>query len=539
MSTLQQIQPIVRQGRAERVLTIAAAVVAGIFVVYFAARMHAVIGGLYANGDSASALVLAQFFGDKGDGQLVLGNYAWLEPLFVFHWTAWLPHHRQAWELMPFAAYVVTIALTAWSVARAATRRAGVVVGLALLVPAPLIAVSVFAPNAHGHTLAHTALLAVFLVTTPRLGAWSRARRVAWAVALVVTLAAGASSDVLLIIGGVAGFLAAVAVAWRRGLLPDSSAAIAAGAALAGVAGGLLLKHIAHTSGVVSTSHQTLLLPADQLAPHFRMLLESLALFGHGRLGGALKSWDLMHELPALAVMVGVPVVVVGKWRATVGAAWNPGREPEQRLLLVFWAVACTTIAAAYVVTDAAVDIYGSRYLTVIWPGLLSIAAVMGPARRVIPALAVVTIVTGVIGILELRHGDYTTPTSAFPQGSNVSALEQLAQREHLDHGYAGYWEAAEMTAQTNFRLHVWPLLNCGAGLSERCPVGVHRIDTWYRPKPGPVKTFYVVDSVTIGSGLGGPPASWGRPLNHATFGQLDVYVYGYDIASRLGAPTG
>lgn len=56
-------------------------------------------------------------------------------------------------------------------------------------------------------------------------------------------------------------------------------------------------------------------------------------------------------------------------------------------------------------------------------------------------------------------------------------------------------------------------------------------------PKPR-TRSFYVVDSVQIEPVIGPPPARWGQPVRTATFGQLTVYVYDYDIAARLPEGT-
>jgi hypothetical protein len=67
--------------RTESVAFWAAVTAVGVFVVWLIADIGSVSGALYRNPGNASSLVLAQYLGDHRSGDVVLGNYAWLEPL--------------------------------------------------------------------------------------------------------------------------------------------------------------------------------------------------------------------------------------------------------------------------------------------------------------------------------------------------------------------------------------------------------------------------------------------------------------------------
>ena len=192
------------------VLWVAIAAV-GTFLVWLLADIGSVTGALYRNPDNASSFVLAELLDDRGSGYVILGNYPWLEPLYALHLTRWLPDHRQLWEAGPFVLYLASVVLIGWQVGRGVSKRAGLVVALAMAAPAPLVLGYVAVPNAHGHTLFHVALLGAFAVSVPSVAGWGGAKRALWAVGLAVTLAPGASSDVLLLIGGVLPFLMALA----------------------------------------------------------------------------------------------------------------------------------------------------------------------------------------------------------------------------------------------------------------------------------------------------------------------------------------
>jgi hypothetical protein len=101
-----------------------AIVAAGAFLVALALREGEVIDGIYRNADYASTPVIAELFGERGSGDVTLGNYPWLESLYVLRLTSWLPHHIGVWEALPFLGYAAAILAFAWTL-RVGDGRAG------------------------------------------------------------------------------------------------------------------------------------------------------------------------------------------------------------------------------------------------------------------------------------------------------------------------------------------------------------------------------------------------------------------------------
>src|SRR5438093_4302901 len=118
-----------------------------VFLIWSAIRIHGLLASIYQNSDIASAPVLAELLGERGSGLVTLGYYPWLEPLYALHLTRWLPDHRVAWEILPFALYGAVVALVGWTVRRTVSTAAGVAVALAMAAPAPLVIFFLGAPN--------------------------------------------------------------------------------------------------------------------------------------------------------------------------------------------------------------------------------------------------------------------------------------------------------------------------------------------------------------------------------------------------------
>ncbi len=522
---------IPRRGELDSVVLSVAIAAVGTFLVWLLADIGSVTGALYRNPDNASSFVLAELLDDRGSGDVILGNYAWLEPLYALHLTRWLPDHRQLWEAGPFVLYVASVALIGWQVGRGVSRQAGLVVALAMAAPAPLVLGYVAVPNAHGHTLFHVALLGAFAVSVPSVAGWGGAKRALWAVGLAVTLAPGASSDVLLLIGGVLPFLMALAYGWLRAAVPGRVAALGAAACLGGVGGGYALAAWADDARVHETGVPIPLASTSHALANVWRLLEDSALFIHGRLGETSSALGWALELVGLVAVVGLPIL----WIATlfrVSAGLRRRDRPATSLLAVYWAMASLAISAAFILSSAPEDIGSTRYVTVLWPALLALAAVAF-GRRALTPLAVAAAAAAILGCLELADGRYTQ-VAPYPDRA-LASLRQFVAVNHLEHGYASYVNAPVITVQTDFAVRTYPVERCDATGDGLCRYGLHRIDSWYTPKRD-ARSFFVVAERPGWPLLGGPPPRWGPPIDEAQFGPFRVYAYAFDLARILAS---
>ena len=186
-------------------------------------------------------------------------------------------------------------------------------------------------------------------------------------------------------------------------------------------------------------------------------------------------------------------------------------------------------LSAGFIVSSTPVDIFSDRYLV----GLIYAAAALVPllaaeslARRL--ALAACASVFAFTGLLLLQQGQGSANIGNFPSDGVSGQLARIAHREHLTTGYAGYWDAAPITWATHFQVRVYPIFACGTGL---CPFSIHYISSWYTPRAG-IHTFLVSDPTQP---VAAPPVpSLGKPIAVHRIGELTMYVYPYDIASRF-----
>jgi hypothetical protein len=522
----------------ERVAIWIALASVAVFVVWFAIRIREIVVNPYQNADLGSSLMLAEFFPERGSGYVILGYYPWLESLFALDWTRWLPDHLAAWKAGPFVVYGATVVLAGWTVMRATSWRLGLVVALAMAAPAPFVIYMLGVPNQRLPLFVHAVVLAAFLVILPALPGWRRLWQVLWGAGLALTLAPGVASDPLMIPAGVLPFLAAVALGWRLRLLSPRLLAFAGAACLAGVAGGWLLLELAEQAKIIHNHDDVFAVaPAGLVLSNVGLLLENVALFAHGKFATStadqIDGLNVLRELLAVAAVVATVIfgyVVVRSARPTLV---DGARPAEQRLLAIYWGVSIVAVSLAFVIVTAPVGTNAIRYVTTLWPALLTLVAILY-GRRAIAGLAILATVCAVTGCIELAKGFYTPGTGPPPDTEEAAAVEDFVAAHDLDHGYAGYWDAIPLSLQSDFKVRAYPIEPCYLPEEDRyCPERLHIIESWYEPKQD-VRTFYVTNALPLVPYLDPPPASWGRPFKTARFGDLTIYAYDYDIASRL-----
>jgi hypothetical protein len=395
-----------------------------------------------------------------------------------------------------------------------------------------------FAWSVHAAAWFHAPLIGAFLVLCVSRGGWlgSVWAHVLTAAALTAFTALGVASDRLLLVAGVAPLaLAGLALVW---LLPGPVGRRAALTACGVAAGSVLLAlpigAAAREAGVDAAEFPVRFATFEQIAPNFRLLVESLAYLAGGDFGGKEPTAGTVLELLcAVAVVLGAVWAI--RYALRFASRANP--DPVRAAHVAFWSLAGTVSAVVFVISSLPVDKFSARYVVATLyavAALVPVAAVTSPGCRRAAVVAGVALVA-LSGIVSLAERELQDNPAGYPTGVVSGQLADLVREEDLHHGYAGYWDAAPLTWQTKAEARVYPLQACPANAAtdaDYCPMPFHRIDSWYTPVEG-VRTFLVVDHRQ--PSVKAPDRGFGRPERVDRIGQLEVYVYGYDIASRLG----
>jgi hypothetical protein len=208
---------------------------------------------------------------------------------------------------------------------------------------------------------------------------------------------------------------------------------------------------------------------------------------------------------------------------------------PEQATRLawcVFWASSAVLLSVAFIFSAIPEDLGSSRYLI----GLIFAAAALVPllgsrstlARVAVTAAVTVYAFTGWLALAQERIGPPASPSDQL-----ANAVLKFSREEHLAVGYSGYWDAAPITWAARFGVKVFPVQECD-GNQHLCGFELHIITSWYKPRPG-ARSFLLSDPA-YPSVPSAPTPDLGKPIAVHQIGQVMMYVYPYDIASRLFA---
>ena len=209
----------------------------------------------------------------------------------------------------------------------------------------------------------------------------------------------------------------------------------------------------------------------------------------------------------------------------------RPRGGADRLAFIVFWCSSLLLLSAAFVFSTLPVDINTARYLV----GVLYAGAALGPviARgrpRAETALVLGTCVFALSALTSMVNGANTQNANHFPSADLDRRIARVAEAHHLKYGYAGYWDAAPIMWATDFRLRVYPVLSCTQG-DGVCRFYLHNVSSWYKPRRD-VWSFLLVDPAL--SMQPRPTARLGRPANVYHVGRVEMYVYPYDLASRI-----
>lgn len=524
-----------------------------VYLILLVLRFRGIVTSTNLDADAVSAPVIGELFGSAPpSAHVVLGEFAWYATLLFELGTKWLPAHRHVWEVAPYLMALAGAGLTAWSVWQVAGRFAASLTAVLLVCAAPATLHLLLSMTQHAPDWFCLGLLAAFLVLLERRAATLRLRAVV-PLSLIVGLVVGvnAASDPLLVVSGLAPFVLAVAASRVLARGTDSArTVVVAGATLAVVALAWAGTAIAMSALHVSAEpglHTSTLATAAKVAANFRLWWHSVAVLGNGDFFGHALTFTsglaVVCAILSIGAVVLLPRLGWAELRARWPVAWTAAerasgsaRPPASAPLAftVFWCSSAVLLTAVFLISAIPVDIHADRYLL----GVIYAAAAVIPAvaaRRLVtqPIALVGTCVLALSGIVSLTQGVVTRNTEGFPPAGLARRVAALASANHLKVGYAGYWDAAPITWASHFHAEVYPVSVCDQG-AHLCPFDLHVISSWYSPRAG-AGSFLLTDRRL--KLVPAPTPDLGRPAAVYRIGQVTMYVYRYDIASKF-APT-
>ncbi|WP_249010199.1 hypothetical protein [Conexibacter sp. DBS9H8] len=530
----------------------------GVGVLYgilLVVHLHEILAVTYANSDVAIVPVVAHRI-DVGAplGSVVIGNRPLYEEILGATVVGWLPDHRELWRLIPVAWLALDLALLGWAAAVGFGRRSALLLVVAVACLGQMGRQYFFSWDFHDLPQLHAILLMAALVYAARRDApWREPRLVLGAIGLGLLSALPEASDPLFLISGLAPFLgAAVILAIAR---PGRASAELLGlaAAVCGLAllGAHFLTVVMAAHGFVHSPFPLTLTPMNELGHDAGLVLQGLTnIAGGDFLGIAPDGHGLLTLVRGGLILAGLVAALLTVLAHTVALLRGRGPRAAPALAyLAFWALALLLGLGAYLLSNVAVDYLSGRYLLAPYLAIPALLVTAAPDRAALRrrALSVGVGAFAAAGALALPATAGALPGLA-PGPSAARRLAAYAAREHVQIGFGSYWTSVALTWETRFRLSLGAVGPCPVGTATGlCPWGI-ALSAWYRPR-SQVRSLLIVDpTVPNTGGISPAGTSWmtsltatdlGPPLTHARIAGMEVYVYGYDIASRFPpAPT-
>lgn len=523
---------------------------AGVYLLTVLIKFSELIATTYLDADLSSAPVIGELFHFSAHGQVVLGDLGWYSTLIFEVGTRWLPLHRQVWEGAPFVLVLAAAALIAWGAWRVAGRLGALVGGVVVLCASPAALQWLFALDDHSPTWFCLALLGALVVLVesrpPRLGTPA----VTGIVAVVgVVVGVNAASDPLLVVGGLAPLLLAAGGAWALSVDRAAGRAwwwVCACTAVAAVVDLLTRALMRHENVIAAHGLATnVLASGGELSSNLTLWWQSITVLGNGNFyGETLAFGSALRVVCAVLALVAVAASAQAVWRelahavvrrrARTAAVIAEQTQTARGAWCIYWGSSALLLSASFIFTTNPINILSDHYLVGLVYAVAALLAVLTTRSEFVRGIVLVgTAVFALTGLVSLWQGRATGNPGNFPTGPTSGMVAKIAEREHATIGYAGYWDAAPITWATHLRIKLYPVQPCN-GEKSYCRFFLHYISSWYTPRRGQ-RTFLITDSTQpYGSTL--PVASLGHPSAVYHINELTMYIYPYDIASRIGA---
>lgn len=529
--------------RATALWLIPLAIAAAYFVVFIAKLPHN-ITEITWDSDYASEFVVPETIVKSGvSGNMEIASSGQWVALWFGLLTAWLPLHRELWGIAPMLTFIATALLVGWSVAQISSRRAAILAVLIGLVASPPALAFFLAAGAHNSVYVCTALLGAYVIYLTRERERSKLTRFGVPVILGVFVGACLASDLLLV---AAALVPLGTVAILAGISRDRTSRFVARSALSTIAVGLvtakLVAGVMRSLGFLTLETPAKVVPLSELTERARLLFDGLQALFNGTLSPSVA--DPVHDtvgIPSEVVMCValLALLLFGVYttvRLIVAGLRKPSTQTPPQLVLglhvIYWTTSAVCVCGAFWLaaeTGGGSDLHNSYYATV----LFSVAAVIPLmlstgtfARWAIPTGAAIFFAASLIRLT----GNYLNFGGV--SASTASAIVKAAEANGATSGYGGYGEGSNLTWNTDWRVTSRPLMECQSPTGVNlCPFYMESIPSWYVPRQR--RTFLLVNREELW--VHKLPSGLGKPIASYTFGAVSMYIYPYDIASRIG----
>ncbi len=528
-----------------------------LYAVAMLTHLRQILDSVWLSSDSDIDAVLAHLSLHASSRTLLTtGDYPHYETMAFTLLTRSWPFYRVIWVLAPVFFALVGFAAVLWSTARSFGRWPAAVAGSALICfggggVAALRAgglATVFALNAHANTLITAALVGAALVwIVPRIARLTNRQLAVAAVSLGVIGGLPMASDNLYLAWGIAPLLTITALAAWRG--PEDGAGRVVIFGLATLASTLLTSvvfaAIMRSEGIrgFSPSYKEFLTftTPGGLITNVGTLLHALPSLTSGNFYGSKVTARSELEFMSAALLFAGLVAVVWSVRRRIANALPRGAGGgdvvgERFVHTTFWITVLGAGLVVFLIGSPNPWTTDGRYLLgpyVAIAALLPLLIERGLGWKMIVTVAVSLFAFSALyqfdsGVKEMATGYETAGVSR--------AVAAYAAKEQVVVGYGYYWNSIDLMWESDFKVKVYPIQRCKHDRRRLCTFNEISMSNWDRSH-GNVRSMLVVNPAA--RQVRRREGAFGPPLAETRIGHLLIYVYPYDIATKLGHESG
>ena len=527
-------------------------VVGGLYLIEVLTHLRRILDSVWLSSDSDIDGVLAHLSLHAPAGTLMTtGDYPHYETMAFTLLTRSLPYYRELWVLAPVFFAAVGLAAVLWSTARSFGRWPAAIVGSVLVcfggggVATQLAGglATVFALDAHANTLISAALVGATLVwVVPRIAQQTTRRLVIAVIAIGVVGGLSLAGDSLYFAWGVVPLIAVTALAAWRGPEDGAGRLVAFGLSALGatVLVSFAFAAIMHAQGIRGfgpSYHEflTFTSPAG-LIRNIGTLLRALPSLTAGDFFGRHVNGRSEMQVLGAGLLFAALIAIVWSVRRRVAnalprAAGGGDVVGERFVHTTFWVTALAAGLVVFLVASPNPFTTDGRYLLGPYVAIGALVPLMlerGLGWKLVVTAGVSLFAFNALyqfndGIKQMAKGYETVGVAR--------EVASFAQQEHVAVGYAYYWNSINLTWESNFKINIYPVQRCKTIHRSLCTFSEISMSNWDQPH-GNVRSMVVLNPKA--RQVRKPEKAFGPPIAIKRVGNLWLYVYPYDIATRL-----
>lgn len=526
---------------------------AAIYLLLILTHLPALIGNAWNYSDDVIDGVMAKLNQTGASGWLSTGDFAHDETIAFALLLRNVPGYRTLLECAPLVFALAGSAALYWSVKRAfGAWQAAVVVGALVCIGIQGLT-ALLAFDWHGNSIVTAAICGAGCVwVLPRIDEHSNRRLACLAIVLGTLGGLPLAGDSLYVAWGLVPVVAVTVLsAWRgprrlagRVLVFGLGTAILT-CVVAALFAALMRDDLRITSDTISHRALTLFFTPAGLITNFETLISGISWLATSPFSGLPVDFATARVFGCTALVFAAFLAVPFVLRRNVAAAQerppSGGAEAVSARFVhaVFWAAVLATGVLIFVIGTPWPAPPTGRYLLgpyVAVGALLPVLLDRGLGWKLVVVACVSAFALGA----SIQFLD-APPPSVKGYTTEADAIARYAARERVRVGYAFYADSLWLTWWSNFRIDVFPLASCptntGVTAVRTQPIacdykGIAN-SNWYTPRRGVRTMLLLRPGVVPTSSL---RMSLGRPIASTTISGLQITVYPYDIASRMGS---